>query len=117
MLKEELVKKLFLNIQTNYSNHDWLSERAIFAVNNKDIYKLNNIIQSKVQSKAVIYKSIDTVVEANEAVNYFPTEYLNSLDPLGTPPHVLQLTVHVTIIMLRHINKPKLYNANACGLQ
>lgn len=97
--KEELVVKVFPNIQTHYKNHDWLSERAILAAKNKDVYGLNNIIQSNIQSEAVTYKSVDTVVEADEAVNY-PTEFLNSLDLRGMPPHVLQLKIGVPITML-----------------
>ncbi|KAK1330344.1 hypothetical protein QTO34_010533 [Cnephaeus nilssonii] len=104
--KEELVEKVFPNIQTNYKNHNWLSERAILAAKNKDIYELNNILQSNIQSEAITYKSVDTVVEADEAVNY-PTEFLNSLDP----PHVLQLKIGMPIIMLRNINQPKLCNS------
>ena len=84
--KEELVEK-YSNIQTNYKNHDWLSERAILAAMNKDVYELNNIIQSNIKSEAVTYKFVDTVVEA---VNY-PPEFLNSFDLPGLPPHVLQL--------------------------
>lgn len=86
--KEELVEKVFPNIQTNDKNHDWLSERAILAAKNKDAYGLKNIIQSNIQSEAVTYKSVDTVVEADEAVKY-PAEFLNSLDLPGMPPHVL----------------------------
>jgi hypothetical protein len=35
----------------------------------KDVYELNNIIHSNIQSEAVTYKSVDTVAEADEAVN------------------------------------------------
>ncbi|XP_013794247.1 uncharacterized protein LOC106478262 [Limulus polyphemus] len=114
--KEELVEKVFPNIQTNYKNHDWLSERAILAAKNKDVYELNNIIQSNIQSEAVTYKSVDTVVEADETVNY-PTEFLNSLDLPGMPPHVLQLKIGVPIIMLRNINQPKLCNGTRLAVK
>ena len=71
-------------------NHKWLSERAILAAKNKDVHEINNIILTKIWDQAVIYKSVDTVPEPNEAVNY-PSEFLNSLDLQGFPPHVLQL--------------------------
>jgi hypothetical protein len=35
----------------------------------KDVYELNNIIQSNIQSEAVTYKSVNIVAEADEAVN------------------------------------------------
>jgi ATP-dependent DNA helicase PIF1 len=92
--------------------HDWLGERAILAAKNKDVNELNNIIQSNIQSEGVTYTSVNTVVEADEAVHY-PTEFLNSPDPPGMPSHVLQLKVGVPIIMLRNINQPRLCN----GLQ
>jgi hypothetical protein len=49
-------------------------------------------------------------VEADEAVHY-PTEFFNSLDLPGMPPHVLQLKMGMPIIMLRNINQPKLCNS------
>lgn len=113
---EELVEKVFPNIQTNYKNHDWLSERAILAAKNKDVYALNNIIQANIQSEVVTYNSVDTVVEADEAVNY-PTEFLNSLDLPGMPPHVLQLKIGVPIIMLRNICQPKLCNGTRLAVK
>ena len=75
--KNELVEKVFPNILTNYKNHKWLSERAILAAKNKDVHEINNIILTKIRDQAVIYKSVDTVLEPNEAVNY-PSEFLNS---------------------------------------
>lgn len=68
--KEESVEKVFPNVQTNYKNHDWLSERAILGAENKDVYELNNIIHS-LTFKA---RQSHTVVEADEAANY-PTEF------------------------------------------
>ncbi|GFW41888.1 ATP-dependent DNA helicase [Trichonephila clavipes] len=68
--KEELISKVFPNIQINYRNHNWLSERAVLAAKNKDVYQLNHFIQSSIQSDEIIYKSIDTVVEADDVVNY-----------------------------------------------
>jgi ATP-dependent DNA helicase PIF1 len=55
-------------------------------------------------------------VEADEAVHY-PTEFLNSLDLPGMPPHVLQFKIGVTIIMLRNINQPKLCNGTRLAVQ
>ena len=94
--KNELVEKVFPNILTNYKNHKWLSERAILAAKNKNVQKINNIIFNKIRDQAVIYKSVDIVLEPNEVVNY-PTEFLNSVDITGFLPHVLQLKIGVPI--------------------
>lgn len=57
----------------------------------------------------VSYKSVDTVINQNEVVNY-SIEFLNSIDLPGIPPHNLQLKVGSPIIMLRNISQPKLCN-------
>ena len=46
------------------------SERAILAPKNIDVHKVNNIVLTKIRDQAVLYKSADTVLEPNEAVNY-----------------------------------------------
>ncbi|GBN09358.1 hypothetical protein AVEN_156317-1 [Araneus ventricosus] len=97
-------------------NHDWLCERAVLAAKNKDVYQFNNFIQASIQSEEIIYKSIDTVVEADEVVNY-PSEFLNSLDLPGMPPHILKLKIGLPIIMLRNVNQPKLCNGTRLAVK
>ncbi|KAF0710319.1 ATP-dependent DNA helicase PIF1-like [Aphis craccivora] len=107
--KEELITKVFPSIEVNYNNLDWISEREILAARNKEVDSLNFSIQSKIAGELRSYKSVDSTTDENEAVNY-PTEFLNSLDVQGTPPHNLQVKVGSIIIMLRNLNPPKLCN-------
>ncbi|GFX97338.1 ATP-dependent DNA helicase [Trichonephila clavipes] len=87
----------------------WLSTRAILAAKNIDVNTINFTIQHGIPSETTTYKSIDTVENQDEVVNY-PTEFLNSLDLPGMPPHVLTLKIGVPIILLRNINPPRLCN-------
>ena len=114
--KNELIEKVFPNILKNYKNNKWLSERAILTPKNIDVHEINNIVLTKIRDQAVLYKSVDTVLEPNEAVNY-PCEFLNSIDPSGFPPHVLQLKIGVPIILLRNINPPKLCNGTRLAVK
>ena len=56
------------------------------------------------------------ILEPNEAVNY-PSEFLNSIDLSGFPPHALQLKIGVPIILLRNINPPKLCNGTRIAVK
>ncbi|XP_050340316.1 uncharacterized protein LOC126766608, partial [Bactrocera neohumeralis] len=107
--KEELINKVFPNIIANHKNYDWLSERVILAAKNKDVDHLNFKIQNQIVGTLHSFKSIDCVTNEDEATNY-PTEFLNSLDVPGLPPHNLQLKVGSVVIMLRNLNQPKLCN-------
>jgi ATP-dependent DNA helicase PIF1 len=55
------------------------------------------------------YESIDTVVDADEVVN-FPPEFLNSFDSAGLPQHRLLLKVGSPIILLRNLDPSQLCN-------
>lgn len=106
---QAVVDKVFPSLTTSYKNPDWLRERAILAPKNDDVNKLNEQIQLKLPGKLIKYKSIDTVMAEEQAVNY-PTEFLNSLEPPGMPPHVLTLKVGSPVILIRNLNAPKLCN-------
>jgi ATP-dependent DNA helicase PIF1 len=93
----------------NTKNHEWLAERAILAAKNVDVNEFNLKIQHLLPEDLVSYKSIDTVCDAAEAVNYL-TEFLNSLDLPGMPSHNLKLKVGSSVILLRNLNPPRLCN-------
>ena len=90
-------------------NHEWLAERVILQAKNVDVKDLNFKIQQLLPGELVLYKLIDTVCDASEAVIY-PTEFLNSLDLPGMSPHHLQLKVGSPVILLRNLNPPRLCN-------
>lgn len=114
--KEALITKVFPNIAENHRNPVWLGQRAILAAKNKDVNDLNIAIQRQIAGQLHTFKSIDTVTNPDEVVNY-PTEFLNSLDLPGMPPHNLQLKIGSTIITLRNLNPPKLCNGTRLAVK
>jgi len=96
---DEFIHKVFPNISKNYKNHRWLSARAILAAKNNDVNDINFSIQNEILGETTTYKSIDTIMNQDEVVNY-PTDNQNSLDLPGMPPHVLTLKIGVPIILL-----------------
>jgi ATP-dependent DNA helicase PIF1 len=106
---DELKANVFCNIQLHYQNHEWLCERAILAPRNDGVNMINAQIQALLPGEARAYKSIDTVTEAAQAV-FYPTEFLNSLEPPGLPPHNLILKIGAPIMLLRNLDPPRLCN-------
>ncbi|CAF0786243.1 unnamed protein product [Rotaria sordida] len=106
---EELKNKVFPNIQTQYKDHKWLCERAILAPKNVNVNAINLQIQQQLPGEAISYKSIDTVKDIDMVVQY-PTEFLNSLEPSGMPPHNLRLKIGSSIMLLRNLDAPRLCN-------
>ncbi|XP_046869274.1 uncharacterized protein LOC124461893 [Drosophila willistoni] len=107
--QDVLIDCIFPDVHTQYINLEWLAERAILAAKNVDVHGLNFKIQQLLPTDSVSYKSVDTVCNTIEAVNY-PVEFLNSLDLPGMPPHQLQLKVGSPVILLRNLNPPRLCN-------
>ncbi|XP_025412821.1 uncharacterized protein LOC112685213 [Sipha flava] len=107
--RNELIESVFPDILNYYLDHNWLCNCAILAVRNVDVNEINFHIQQILPGDLMSFKSIDTVIDENETVN-FPTEFLNSLDLPEMPPHNLQLKIGSPIILLCNLNPPQLCN-------
>lgn len=113
---EDVISTVFPNLKKNYKDHDWLCERAILAPKNENVNKLNERIQMQLPGVTMEYKSIDSVTIENETVNY-PIEFLNSMDPIGMPPHILKLKIGSPIMLLRNLNPPRLCNGTRLAVK
>ena len=78
--------RVFPNIQQHYNDHRWLCERGILAARNDSVGEINRQILASLPGVAKLYSSVDTMVDPDQAV-YYPTEFLNSQEPSGMPPH------------------------------
>ncbi|KAM4015418.1 ATP-dependent DNA helicase pif1-like [Anomaloglossus baeobatrachus] len=106
---EELKAKVFANIQLHFKNSGWLCERAILDPKNDSVNKINLQILNLLPGVCTTYKSVDTVIDPAQAL-FYPTEFLNSLEPQGCPPHNLFLKPGASILLLRNLDPPKLCN-------
>ncbi|XP_075210263.1 uncharacterized protein LOC142317592 [Lycorma delicatula] len=107
---KELIERIYLDIQNiRNKSMDWLCEKAILTSKNETAAKINQILLESFQVERMEYRSINSVLEIVEAINY-PVEFLSALNPPGFPPHVLTFKVGAPIMVLRNHYPPKLYN-------
>lgn len=95
----ELVVKVFLNQNAQYREQFWQQ---------KMVNGINNHLLEQQCGDPWRYKSIETVLHTNDT-DHYAAEFLNSLAPLGLPPHELHLKAGVPITLLRR-PPPKLCN-------
>uniref|UniRef100_UPI00358E62D1 uncharacterized protein n=1 Tax=Myxine glutinosa TaxID=7769 RepID=UPI00358E62D1 len=84
-------------------------EGAILAQKNTTVNAVNEQLLPAIPGDSRTYKSVDTVVDQSEVVIY-PTEFPNSLEPPGLPPHRLELKVGTPIMLLCNFDQPRLCN-------
>ena len=114
--EQDLIRSVFPDLADNFLDHSWLCGRAILAPRNIVVDAINRVILEAVPGDERVYSSIDTVVDEQQVVN-FPTEFLNSLDISGLPPHNLTLKIGVPIMMLRNLNPPRLCNGTRLAVK
>ena len=99
---DHLVDSIFPNFKDNYDNIAWVKSRAILCPTNEECRYINSLLLDQLPGSVFTYKSCDAVNESEAHI--YPTEFLNTIDLPGIPPHNLELKVGAVIILLRNLN-------------
>ena len=102
---DELIQQVFDNPTSD--NPAYWFERAILCPKNRDVQKINDMVSSTLPHDEHVFLSIDNIVsdERNDpAFILYPSEFLNSLEPSGLPPHCLTLKKGMLIMLLRNLS-------------
>ena len=100
----DFCKQIFPNINENIIDKNWLDGRSILAATNREVATINDLISDMLPGTNEVFRSVDEL-ENYEDVLRFNTEYLNSLNPNGFPPHSLNLKPGMPLMLLRNINQ------------
>ncbi|XP_050337773.1 ATP-dependent DNA helicase pif1-like [Bactrocera neohumeralis] len=103
---DNLIAKVYGTNEINDSNISKFYSTAILCPKNDECSTFNEYIVSKLLPGDIkIYLSCDTV-EKNESYDAqcYPTEFLNSLNPSGLPPHKLILKKNTIVMLIRNLN-------------
>ncbi|XP_046803773.1 uncharacterized protein LOC124419204 [Lucilia cuprina] len=99
----ELMAEIYPDIcNINKKSNDWLCERAILIPKNDRAAAINDNLLNLFNSPEMDYNSIDSVIQAEDAIHY-PVEFLNSLNPPGFPNHQINLKIETPIMLLRNL--------------
>nr|XP_043636045.1 uncharacterized protein LOC122607184 [Erigeron canadensis] len=100
--KEELIEKIFPNLQINRGSPDYVTSQAILSTKNNYVDDINNQLIEKFWGEEKVYYSFDEAEDDKN--NFYPIEFLNTLTVSGLPPYCLRLKVGCPIILIRNID-------------
>ncbi|XP_076033593.1 ATP-dependent DNA helicase Pif1-like [Oratosquilla oratoria] len=106
--REELVNKVYDDIENNHLNASYFEKRAIISPTNDDVDSINSMIYEKSEEE-VVYNSVDTATE-----NYtdIQTSVFNALTSPSLPLHQLKVKIGSVLMIIRNICPPKLCNGS-----
>ena len=100
--RDDLINAIFPSLETNTDSSEYITSRAILSTKNENVDEINDQLIGRFHGEEKIYYSFDEAEDDNN--NFYPLEFLNSLNVSGLPPHYLRLKIGCPIILLRNID-------------
>lgn len=103
--RRSLIDFVYGDIKSQYNTNKYFSDRVILAPLCAIVNSLNSLIMKELPGPATVYRSIDSIEETDGLdQSLHQIELLNSLNPNGMPPHLLELKVGSPLIVIRNLN-------------
>ena len=99
----QLCNIVYNNIQENYTDGTWLTERTIICPTNEDVNLINDIMINIFPGPERHYFSFDSLTNKDEETLY-PIEFINTITVPGLPQHKLTLKIGAPIMLLRNFD-------------
>ena len=98
----DLAESVFPEFKTNYTDISWVKNRAILCPTNEECCEVNKLLLKQLPGESTVYKSCDMVSQYES--HMYPTEFLNTIELQGIPPHHHELRAGAIIMLLRNLN-------------
>lgn len=103
--KEDIVSEIF---GKHFASPDHVlnfSKFAILAPKNEHCNEINSKVLNLIPGTQRTYISVNNLITEDEnLILQFPSEFLNSLELSGLPPHILTLKTGAIVMLLRNLN-------------
>ena len=99
---KDLLKWMYPTLAT--TNDLDVSESAILTAKNVDVDTINDVAISMFLGEVITLNSSDSVSEEDQREIQYPTEFLNSLNISGMPPHELKVKKGCPLMLLRNLS-------------
>lgn len=99
---QDFVNHVYPNLESNFSDRTYITNRAILTPKNDSVDEINNFILQYFPEESYKYHSFDSAID--DCNHTYPVEFLNNLTPTGMPPNLLHLKLQCPIILLRNID-------------
>ena len=98
----DLVSSVYGDIVNNYLDQDFMSRCILMSPKNETVDAINDYVMRQIPGDDQTFLSADSVDDTQAAI--YPTEFLNSLNHNGMPPHRRKLNEFASIILLRNLD-------------
>lgn len=104
LTKGDIVDEIYGTDISALQNSD-IAKMAILAPKNDHCKEVNTKVLARIPTEGRVYTSVNQlVIDEERELLQFPTEFLNSLEVSGLPPHELHLKVGCIVMLLRNLN-------------